>query len=262
MSLKLTILGSGTSSGVPRIGNDWGTCDPNELKNRRTRVSILVESPTTRLLIDTSPDMRAQLLAAEVIDIDAILWTHDHADHSHGIDDVRQLFHHRGKPIPGYARPQTLKLLRQRFAYAFEGKGGYPPIIAAHALPDGLRIGDIDIACTDMPHGDIFSTGFRFAHGGSTAGYATDFHAITPDMLALFDNMDVWIVDALREKPHPSHPHLAMTLDGIVAARPARAILTHMDQSMDYATLCRTLPQSVEPGYDGMIVMANTVRAG
>src|ERR1043165_2125951 len=129
MALKVTILGCGTSSGVPRIGNDWGSCDPAEPKNRRTRASILVESPTTRLLIDTSPDMRAQLLAADVIHIDAILWTHDHADHCHGIDDVRQLYHHRRTPVPGYARRQTLKLLNERFAYAFEGRQGYQPTI-------------------------------------------------------------------------------------------------------------------------------------
>ena len=151
MSFKLTILGSGTSSGVPRIGNDWGTCDPTEPKNRRSRVSILVESPTTRILVDTSPDMRAQLLAADVVQIDAILWTHDHADHSHGIDDVRQLFHHRRSPAPGYAREQTLRLLAQRFAYAFEGRNGYHPTIAPHILPDSLRIGDIrDILPTDL----------------------------------------------------------------------------------------------------------------
>lgn len=254
MSLKLTILGSGTSSGVPRIGNDWGTCDPAEPKNRRTRVSILVESPTTRIMVDTSPDMRAQLLAADVIQIDAILWTHDHADHSHGIDDVRQLFHHRRTPVPGYARAQTLKLLSERFAYAFEGRNGYHPTIQPHVLPDGLRIGDIDIACVDQPHGDIYSTGFRFGHGGRSVGYATDFHALTPEMLALYDQMDVWVVDALREKPHPTHAHLALTLDGIAATRPDRAILTHMDQSMDYATLVETLPKGVEPGYDGMVV--------
>ncbi|MCI4589392.1 MBL fold metallo-hydrolase [Sphingobium sp. BYY-5] len=254
MSLKLTILGSGTSSGVPRIGNDWGTCDPTEPKNRRTRVSILVESPTTRILVDTSPDMRAQLLAADVIAIDAILWTHDHADHSHGIDDVRQLYHHRRTPVPGYARAQTLKLLRERFGYAFDGRNGYHPTIAGYVLPDGLRIGDIDIACVDQPHGDIWSTGFRFTYDGHSIGYATDFHAITPDMLALYDDLDVWVVDALREKPHPTHPHLALTLDGIAATRPGRAILTHMDQSMDYDTLCRTLPKGVEPGYDGMVV--------
>ena len=254
MSLTLTILGCGTSSGVPRIGNDWGDCDPNEPRNRRSRASILVESPTTRLLVDTSPDMRAQLLAADVIHIDAILWTHDHADHSHGLDDVRQLYHHRRTPVPGYARPETLKLLTQRFGYAFEGRQGYHPTIEPHILPDGLRIGDIDIACTDQPHGEIFSTGFRFSHGGRSIGYATDFHALTTEMIALYDGLDVWVVDALREKPHPTHPHLALTLDGIAAVSPARAILTHMDQSMDYATLRRTLPPGVEPGYDGMVV--------
>ncbi|MBZ9646232.1 MBL fold metallo-hydrolase [Sphingobium sp. 3R8] len=262
MSLKLTILGSGTSSGVPRIGNDWGDCDPAEPKNRRTRVSILVESPTTRILVDTSPDMRAQLLAADVIRIDAILWTHDHADHSHGIDDVRQLFHHRRTPVPGYARPQTLKLLSERFAYAFEGRNGYHPTIEPHVLPDGLRIGDIDIACVDQPHGDIYSTGFRFSHGGRSVGYATDFHALTPDMLALYDGLDVLVVDALRIKPHPTHPHLALTLEGISATRPSLAILTHMDQSMDYATLIGTLPQGVEPGYDGMVVALDAKEQG
>lgn len=262
MSLKLTILGSGTSSGVPRIGNDWGTCDPAEPKNRRTRVSILIESATTRILVDTSPDMRAQLLAADVIAIDAILWTHDHADHSHGIDDVRQLYHHRRVPLPGYARSQTLSLLRQRFAYAFDGRNGYHPTIDGRVLPDGLRIGDIDIACVDQPHGDIYSTGFRFSHRGRSIAYATDFHDLTPDMLALYDGVDVWVVDALREKPHPTHPHLALTLDGIAAARPGRAILTHMDQSMDYATLRRTLPKGVEPGYDGMVVILEPAEQG
>ena len=255
MSLKLTILGCGTSSGVPRIGNDWGNCDPQEPKNRRSRASIIVETPTTRLLIDTSPDMRAQLLAADIVHIDAILWTHDHADHSHGIDDVRQLYHHRGAPLPGYARRQTLKLLRERFSYVFEGRQGYHATIDPHILPDGLRIGDIDIVCTDQPHGEIFSTGFRFSHRGRSIGYATDFHAMTPEMIALYDGVDVWVVDALRERPHPTHPHLALTLDGIAAVRPGRAILTHMDQSMDYSALCRTLPNGVEPAYDGMVII-------
>lgn len=254
MTMRVTILGSGTSSGVPRIGNDWGDCDPVNPRNRRTRVSILVESPTTRLLIDTSPDMRAQLLSADVIDIDAILWTHDHADHSHGIDDVRQLYHHRESPLPGYAREPTMALLKRRFDYAFEGVGDYPPTITAHILPDSLTIGDIAITCVDQPHGAIYSTGFRFSHGDNSAAYATDFHAMTPDMLALYDGVDLWVVDALRALPHPSHPHLALTLDAISAARPKRAILTHMDQSMDYATLCQTLPPGVEPGYDGQIV--------
>ncbi|MFZ2996020.1 MBL fold metallo-hydrolase [Sphingobium sp.] len=254
MTLKLTILGSGTSSGVPRIGNDWGTCDPGEPKNRRTRVSILVESPTTRLLVDTSPDMRAQLLAADVVHVDAILWTHDHADHTHGIDDVRQLFHHRRSPVPAYARIKPLQLLKRRFSYVFEGANGYRPTIDAHILPDTLTIGDIAITCVDQPHGDIYSTGFRFTYGGRSIAYATDFHSITPEMTALYTGVDIWVVDALREAPHPSHPHLALTLDGIAAARPGRAILTHMDQSMDYGRLCDTLPAGVEPGYDGMVI--------
>ncbi|MGC4250496.1 MAG: MBL fold metallo-hydrolase [Sphingobium sp.] len=254
MSFKLTILGCGTSSGVPRIGNDWGACDPGEPRNYRTRVSILVESPTTRLLIDTSPDLRAQLLAAGVVDLDAVLWTHDHADHCHGLDDLRQVFHHRGSPVPAYARAETLTALRGRFGYAFEGKGGYPSIVEAHVLPDHLAIGDIDIRCVDQPHGDIMSTGFRFTYGGRSIGYATDFHELTPEMLALFDRPDIWVVDALRARPHPTHAHLALTLEGIGMARPERAILTHMDNSMDYATLSRTLPDGVEPGYDGMVV--------
>lgn len=255
MSLRVTILGSGTSSGVPRIGNDWGDCDPDEPRNRRTRVSILVESPTTRLLIDTSPDMRAQLLAADVIDIDAILWTHDHADHCHGLDDVRQLYHHRNRPVPGYGRAQTMAVLQRRFDYVFEGKGDYPPTIVPHILPDALTIGDIEIRCTDQPHGAIYSTGFRFSKDGKSVGYATDFHVFTPEMFDLYRGLDLWVVDALRERPHPSHPHLDLTLDAIAKVRPGRAILTHMDQSMDYATLRDGLPQGVEPGYDGMTVL-------
>ena len=262
MTLKLTILGSGTSSGVPRIGNDWGTCDPNEPKNRRTRVSILVASPTTRILVDTSPDMRAQLLAADVVHIDAILWTHDHADHTHGIDDVRQLFHHRRSPVPAYARTKPLQLLQRRFAYVFDGANGYRPTIDGNILPNAITIGDIAVTCVDQPHGDIYSTGFRFTYGERSIGYATDFHSITAEMIDLYTGVDVWVVDALRETPHPTHPHLALTLDGIATARPGRAILTHMDQSMDYATLCDTLPSGVEPGYDGMVIALSTALRG
>ena len=254
MSLTVTILGSGTSSGVPRIGNDWGACDPAEPRNRRTRVSVVVESETTRLLVDTSPDMRAQLLAADIVAIDAILWTHDHADHCHGIDDVRQLFHHRGEPIAGYARRQTLKVLTQRFAYAFEGRDGYPATIAGHVLPDRLLIGDIAISCVDQPHGSIYSTGFRFEHQDKSIVYATDFHSITEGMMRLYAGADIMVVDALRERPHPTHAHLAQVLDALKAIRPSRAILTHMDQSMDYRTLVGMLPAGVEPGYDGMRV--------
>lgn len=256
MSLKVTILGSGTSSGVPRIGGDWGQCDPAEPRNARTRVSILVESATTRILIDTSPDMRAQLLAAGVIHLDAVLWTHDHADHCHGIDDLRQVMHHLRTPVPGYGHPATMRRLKERFAYCFFGREGYRATIAAHDLGEGeTLIGDIAIRWVAQPHGFIYSTGFRFDHAGRSAAYATDFHEVTDEMAALYAGTDLLVIDALREKPHPTHPHLAMTLEAISAIRPSRAILTHMDQSMDYRTLCGILPPGVEPGYDGQVVL-------
>lgn len=260
MGLYVTILGCGTSSGVPRIGNDWGQCDPQNPKNRRTRVSLLVQSDTTTILVDTSPDMREQLLAADVIGIDAVLWTHDHADHSHGIDDLRQVYHYRHRalqrtdPIPGYARAETLKLLRRRFAYAFDGGEGYMPIIAGQDLDaaDRVTIGDIAIGCVDMPHGPIWSTGFRFENDGKSVGYATDFHEVTPNMDALFSGLDLWVVDALRETPHPTHSHLSQTLDAVERLKPGKALLTHMDQSMDYDRLCATLPPHVRPAHDGL----------
>ena len=255
MSLSVTILGCGTSSGVPRIGNDWGVCDPQDPRNRRSRASILVQSAKTNILVDTSPDLRAQLLAADVIDIDAILWTHDHADHSHGIDDVRQLFHHRGSAVPGFARRETLALLRKRFAYVFEGRDGYPPVVEPEILPDRTTIGDIDIFCVDQPHGNIWSTGFRFEHRGRSAGYSTDFHKVTDEMKRLFAACDLWVIDALRERPHPTHATLGQALDAIAAVRPKNALLTHMDQSMDYATVAASLPEGVAPAFDGQKVV-------
>jgi phosphoribosyl 1,2-cyclic phosphate phosphodiesterase len=254
--LKLTVLGCGTSSGVPRIGPDWGACDPNEPRNRRTRASILVESATTRILVDTGPDLREQLIAANVSHIDAVLWTHDHADHCHGIDDLRQLAQSRREPVKGYAKRQTLRALQKRFAYAFEGREFYPQVIAPNLLPDSsCTIGDIQLSSVDQPHGDIYSIGFRFEHAGSSIGYSTDFHEVTREMIDVFTAVDVWVVDALRERPHPTHAHLALTLDGIAQARPGRAILTHMDSSMDYRPLAQKLPAGVEPGYDGMVVI-------
>ncbi len=247
------MLGSGTSSGVPRIGGDWGACDPANPKNQRTRVSILVESETTRILVDTSPDMRAQLLAANVIHLDAVLWTHDHADHAHGIDDLRQIMHHRGTPVRGYGHPATMAALRTRFAYAFDGRDGYRATVVGNDLPqESLTIGNIAIRATDQPHGYISSSGFRFDHDGKSIAYATDFHIVTDEMIDLYQGVDCLVIDALREKPHPTHPHLGMTLDAIERIRPGRAILTHMDQSLDYSTLAASLPPGVEPGYDGL----------
>jgi phosphoribosyl 1,2-cyclic phosphate phosphodiesterase len=252
--VKVRILGCGTSSGVPRVGNDWGDCDPSNSRNRRRRASILVEHRDARILVDTGPDLREQLLDAEVRDVDAVIWTHDHADHCHGIDDLRQLYHARGAPVAGYARRDTLDTLRLRFAYAFEGKGGYPPVVEANLLPDRLDVRGIAVRVVDQPHGRISSAGLRFDAAGVSIGYATDFNVLTDDMIGLFEGVDLWIVDALRHRPHPTHPHLAQALQWIARIAPRRAVLTHMDQSMDYAALVATLPDGVEPGYDGLEV--------
>lgn len=249
--MKLRILGCGTSSGVPRIGNDWGDCDPTEPRNRRTRASIVVESEHTRLLVDTTPDMRQQLLNADIVHVDAILWTHDHADHCHGIDDCRQLFHARKAPVPGYGFAETMRQLRRRFDYVFAGRDGYPPTVESHDLTMDMKIGDIRVRTVAQPHGSIHSAGFRFDHGDLSIGYSTDFHMFTDDMQDLFTGVDLWVVDALRVRPHPTHAHLAQTLDAIRACGVGRAVLTHMDQSMDYAQLRANLPDNVEPGYDG-----------
>jgi len=254
--MKLRVLGCGTSSGVPRIGNDWGDCDPAEPKNRRRRASILVESDTTRILVDTPPDLREQLLDADVADVDAVIWTHDHADHCHGIDDLRQLFHARGRPVQGYARPETLEALQTRFAYAFDGRGGYPPTVTGALLADEVVLGDIRIRTVDQPHGHITSAGLRFDGPGGSIGYSTDFNTMTDDMIALFEDVDLWAVDALRHKPHPTHPHLALTLGWIAQLQVRRAVLMHMDQSMDYATLAASLPAHVAAGFDGMEALA------
>ena len=253
--MRLTILGCGTSSGVPRIGGDWGACDPADARNRRTRASILVESDTTTILVDTGPDLREQLLAADVRRVDAVIWTHEHADHTHGIDDLRQIFHLRGKPVPGFARQDTLDLLERRFRYVFHGREGYPPTAEANLLPDSLVIGDIQVKVVDQPHGLISSAGLRFEHGGSSCGYATDFSAFTPAMMEIFRDLDVLVIDALRKAPHPSHVHLALVLDALKDLAPKRAVLTHMDQSMDYARLAAELPHGIEPGLDNLEVL-------
>lgn len=256
MGLGAILLGCGTSSGVPRIGGDWGDCDPADPRNLRTRASLLVRSDTTTILIDTGPDMRLQLLAAGIGAIDAVIWTHEHADHTHGIDDLRQLFHARGTPVPGYGRAETLEVLEKRFAYVFSGRYNYPPSAQALLLADEMRIGDIDVRVVDQPHGSITSAGLLFEHGGKSIGYSTDFNVFTSEMETLFKRADIWVVDGLRRKPHPTHPHLALTLDAIARVQPRRAILTHMDQSMDYATVAVELPEGVEPGYDGLELLA------
>lgn len=250
--MKVRILGCGTSSGVPRIGNDWGSCDPAEPKNRRRRVSILVSDGDTRILVDTGPDLREQLLDARIATLDAVIWTHEHADHAHGLDDLRQLFHNSGAPVAAFASERCLKSLGARFDYVFEGKWGYPATVAARTLPDALTIGGIGVGHVEQPHGNITSTGLIFTQDGKRIVYSTDFNGLTDDMANSFEGADLWIVDALRIRPHPTHNHLDRTLSFIERVRPRRAVLTHMDNSMDYASLRRQLPPHIEPGYDGM----------
>ncbi len=250
--MKIRILGCGTSSGVPRIGNDWGACDPTEPRNRRMRCSALIEHDGTRILIDTGPDMREQLLAAEIGTVDAIIWTHDHADHCHGIDDVRQIYHALGHPVAGYARPATAEALQRRFGYVFQGKTGYPPTATMTVLEDDIMMGSIRIRSLDQPHGRIFSAGLRFDCDGKSIGYATDFHQLTEPMADLYRHVDLWVVDALRRHPHPAHADLPTVLEWIDELEPRQSALIHMDQSMDYATLRRELPPGVCPAYDGL----------
>lgn len=259
--MKLTILGSGTSTGVPRIGGenasgpDWGACDPDEPRNRRSRVSIVVESAEgKRLLVDTSPDLRSQLISTDIHRIDAVFWTHDHADHVHGIDDLRPMRYGRGGPLPGYAHAETVRRLRQRFGYVFAGQHGYPTIVAIETL-DNLRLCQgFSIGHCQMPHGPAQSTAYRFDCDGKSVCYATDFSEITRDMVELFYNCDALVVDCLRMEPHPTHANLAMALELAAAAGVRQAILTHMDRSMDYATVGAGLPDHVSVGYDGMVV--------
>lgn len=254
--MKCILLGSGTSTGVPRIGDDWGDCDPSEPKNRRTRVSILLESDEgRRILVDTSTDLRQQLLANGIAAIDAVFWTHDHADHCHGIDDLRVLRYGRGGPIPGYAAPVTADRLRRRFDYVFAGQHGYPTIVSLEAL-DRLRLcAGFSVEWCQMPHGPAQSTGFRFEADGRSVAYATDFSELRDDLVAMCSGVDLLVTDCLRREPHPTHAHLAMALDLAERCGARHTVLTHLDKSMDYRTLSTEVPEGVSVGYDGMEIV-------
>lgn len=252
--MRLTMLGSGTSAGVPRIGNDWGDCDPNNPRNRRSRVSIMVEVDGFAILVDTSPDLRSQCLACDIRSLDAVIWTHDHADHCHGIDDLRAFFHQRREPILGYARPETLSSLQSRFSYAFAGNRYYPTMIAGQSLADTQNMGPIRVDVVDQPHGAISSAGLCFRANGKTLCYATDFDRTTAEMIGCYQGSDLLIVDALREAPHPTHAHLDMAIELSRACAAKQTVLTHMVKSMDYAALLDKLPADIAPGYDGLVI--------
>lgn len=251
------MLGSGTSTGVPRIGNDWGECDPDEPRNRRSRVSILVESDAgARLLVDTSTDLRQQLLANGIDKVDAVFWTHDHADHCHGIDDLRPMRFHRNAPLPGFASAETARSLRRRFSYVFAGRYGYPTIVKLETL-DLVKIHvGFGVGSVEMPHGPTTSTGFRFDADGKSIAYATDFSEITDEMVALFEGVDILVTDCLRREPHPTHASLATALALAERCHARTTVLTHLDYTMDYATLSAEVPHGVLVGYDGMELVA------
>lgn len=257
--MQLTMLGCGTSSGVPRLGGadgagNWGACDPANPKNRRRRVSVLVEAAGQRVLVDCGPDFREQMLAARTAHLDAVIITHDHADHAHGIDDLRQIFHAMQRPVALWASAATLDVLTCRFDYVFAGAAGYPATCTAHVLDAPVWLGDLLITPFAQLHGDIESTGVRFDHAGKSLAYSTDVKGFDARADAALAGLDLWVVDALRREPHPTHSHLAQTLAWIDQRRPRRAVLTHMDQSLDHAALCRELPAGVEPGHDGMVI--------
>ena len=260
-TLEVTILGSGSSGGVPRADGDWGACDPNEPRNLRSRCSLLVrrrgkgpEAETT-VIVDTSPDFRLQTATAGAKRLDAILFTHDHADQVHGIDDVRAFFIRQRARIPAFMDAATEASLMRRFGYIFEGEGGYPAICDRHRLPPhGTRwsldgpSGAIPVVSFDQDHGGVRSVGYRF--GG--VAYSSDVVNLDDAAFAALEGLDVWIVDALRWRPHPTHAHVERTLEWIARARPKRAILTNLHIDLDYAELGRQLPAGVEVAYDGL----------
>ncbi|CAI9400901.1 Phosphoribosyl 1,2-cyclic phosphate phosphodiesterase [Pleomorphomonas sp. T1.2MG-36] len=266
--MRFTMLGCGASPGVPRIGNDWGACDPNEPRNRRLRSSLLVErfgegGGVTRVIVDTGPDFREQVLRAGVGEADAVLYTHSHADHIHGIDELRQFFHNSGHRVPVYADEATAARLKEAFGYCFETPlgSGYPPIVAEHRVDAGVAFsiegkgGTIDVVPYEQTHGDIVSIGYRF---GSLA-YSSDVSAIPEESWALIEGVEVFIVDALRYRPHVSHFSVDQAIEAGRRVGAKLIVLTHMHHDLDYRTLVADLPAGVVPAFDGMVIENDAV---
>jgi len=262
MTLRLTVLGCGSSGGVPRIGSLWGACDPKNPKNRRRRCALLVEDivPGGRavVLIDTPPDLREQLLSVRADHLDGVLFTHDHADHTHGIDDLRGVAYAMKRRVDCYFDAATRDSLTGRFSYCFTQRPGsdYQPILNARDIAaDGVvRIDGHNTRLTfqaiTQQHGDIPSLAFRVGN----VAYSPDVSDIPESSVQLLQGLDLWIVDALRFTHHPSHFSVKQALEWIERLKPKRAILTHMTADLDYERLKRELPANVEPAYDGMVI--------
>ena len=255
---RFTILGCGSSGGVPRLGGHWGDCDPENPRNRRRRCSMLIEQEgdagTTRILIDACPDLRAQLLDAEVGELDAVVFTHAHADHVHGLDDLRMIVFNMRQRLPVWADGPTQNALYDRFAYAFVQPEGspYPPILDMHTIDGDVTIAGAGGAVTLIPfqvnHGSMDSLGFRV---GDLA-YLPDVADIPDAIWPILQGLDTFICDALRRDPHPTHTHLAQTLEWMIRVAPRQGVLTNMHIDMDYQTLVEETPNFITPAYDMM----------
>jgi phosphoribosyl 1,2-cyclic phosphate phosphodiesterase len=253
MTLKVTILGSGNSTGVPMADGDWGGCDSAEPRNRRRRASILIECDGTTVLVDSGPDLREQMLSAGVRRLDAVIFTHAHADHSQGIDDLRPFGGFGGKPLPIYGFPEILEQLKHRFGYLFgSGRKGYydKPTLQAHDAPPRLAIGPLDFTLFEQDHVVCRTLGIRV--GG--IAYSTDVKKLPEAAFDALRAVKTWIVAAVRREPHMAHAHLDQVLGWIDRVGPERAFLTHLNLSMDYRSLLKTLPQGIEPAYDGLVI--------
>lgn len=255
--MKITVLGCGASSGVPLIGCVCPVCASTNPKNKRSRVSIVVESATTRILVDTSPDLRHQALTNNIKEIDAVIYTHAHADHVHGIDDVRSFNYAKNAALDIYGDKETLKNLHERFSYCFlpprpEKTGWFRPCLIANEIKASQKftIGDIEIAAFEQTHGKGKTLGLRF---GKFA-YSTDVNFLDEKALETLAGIDVWLVDCLRHSPAPTHAHLDLTLEWVAKIRPRQAYLTHMNHEFDYDELKAQLPENVSPAHDGLVV--------
>ena len=253
--MRVRILGCGTSTGVPKIGNHWGQCDPNEPRNYRLRSSILVESAGERALIDCGPDLRQQLLAAKVERLDAVIVTHDHGDHVHGIDELRPVSQAIGRPVPLLGRADTLMSLRERFEYAFARSEFYRPIVEAREIQNEWRLGEARVRFVDQPHGSGTSLGMRFEEAVRSIGYAIDFSDLSDEMAELYQGVDVWIADCLTRQPHPTHAHLDGVLGWARDLGVGQLYRTHMGNGLDYRPLLAELPDWAAPAHDGLEVV-------